>query len=106
MILIPLRNDLPDYSFQIELDGKTYGLRLRLNQRDGSWYFDVRDAEDTVLVAGRRLVIGLPLLRRYTDERLPPGELLAVDSSGANEEAGPADLGARVRLFYRPRTEG
>jgi hypothetical protein len=97
-----VRNDEPHYSYQTDLDGETYGFELRWNTRDSGWYLTIRDAEENVLLAGIRLVVGFPLLRRFRDFRLPPGELEAVDTNTTGQAADPglADLGQRVLLVY------
>ena len=97
---LPTRTDQPHYDFEIDLDGSTYRLEFLWNGRSGTWHFDIFDANGDLLVAGRRVVVGFPLLTRFKDPRLPPGVLLAVDSSGQDAEAGLKDLGARVALIY------
>lgn len=97
---LPTSTDLPNYSFQCDLDGTTYDLALRWGDREECWFFTLSTVDGTVLLAGRRLAVGSPLLRGFRDPRLPPGELMAVDTSGNDLEAGQTDLGARVLLMY------
>jgi hypothetical protein len=41
---IPLRNDVPAYTFQIELEGVTYTLTVSFNARMNRWTMDVADS--------------------------------------------------------------
>lgn len=102
MILeIPIRQEGPHFGFATELDGVSYGLSFRWNDRVGQWVLDVLDGEGTVVVSGIRVVLDTPLLFRYQGRAsIPPGELIAVDSTGGSTEADLEDLGRRVLLYY------
>jgi hypothetical protein len=102
MLVLPTRTDTARYSFETELDGKTFTFEFEWNDRDLGWYMTILDASGVTLLAGRRVVIRAPLTGRYRDSRLPPGHLEAIDTSGADAEAGYGDLGDRVKLCYTP----
>ena len=98
--LIPTKTDLPRYDFEIELEGATYTFSFDWNDRDEGWYLSVFNAAKNPLIQGRRIVIQYPLLDPHRDSQLPPGVLLADDTSGQNIEPGFEDLGGRVKLLY------
>ena len=100
MLVIPLVNNVPHYSLQVELDGATYGLELQWNFREEAWYASLSDAEGEPIAAGVRLVVGFPLFGRCKDSRMPPGVFQAQDTTGGSEDPGFTDLGARVQLYY------
>lgn len=104
-LLLPLRSDSPHFDFQVELEGTTFGFELKWNSRDEAWYLTVRAADDTIVLAGLKLVVRHPLLSRYRRLGLPKGELEAVDTTGKDAEAGLNDLGVRVLLLYTPSTD-
>ena len=104
-ITIPIVPDSPDFDFTVELDGETFALHLQFNERDGAWYVDILTAEDDPIVMGRKVVLDLPLFGRYRDERLPVGQLVAVDTSGLQIEPAYGDLGRRVQLVYTTAAE-
>ncbi len=90
----------PAYDFEVELEGALYRFDLHWNARDGAWFLALYDATENLLVAGRKVVLGANLLGRSADPALPPGALLIVDTSGANEDPRRDDLGARCQLCY------
>ncbi len=98
--VIPTATDLARYSIEVELDKTDFRFDFEWNERAGQWSFTISDAQGVALVSGRRVVLGLPLLNRFRDPRLPPGMLTAVDTSDSNLEPGFADLGDRVLLLY------
>lgn len=98
---LPVRAGAPWHDFTVELDGRPYVLELAWNARAAAWFLHVRDADGGPLLMGLKLVVGLPLLRRFRHEdRLPRGELIAVDTQGAAADPGLDDLGRRVLLLY------
>lgn len=96
---IPTRSDLPRYAETVELAGDQYRLEFSWNTRDARWYVSILTAAGDQIVMGLPIVADFPLLRRFTDTRLPDGELWAWDMSGDGLEPGQYDLGDRVRLF-------
>jgi hypothetical protein len=98
-IEIPIAPSVADQRLQVQLEQETFGLRARWNERVSTWLLDVSD-DVGVVVASVPIVVEAPLLRRYTDRRLPKGELVLVDTTGQGAEPGLADLGARCRLLY------
>lgn len=104
-VTIPLRNDVPVQSLQVELDGRTYGLEVRWNFRAGQWALSIFDAENVTLVANVGITVDYPLGRRVQKDGMPPGVFIAKDTSGEHREAEFADLGQRVQLLYLSRNE-
>lgn len=99
-LVLPIDSEAPSYEFSCTLEGRTYTFDLTWNERSGAWFLSVRDTDGVDLVAGRRVVLGANLLGRSANAALPPGVLLAIDTSGTDTDAGPDDLGARVKLLY------
>lgn len=100
LTLPTLTGGTPHYSFRVSLDGGEYTLELHWNGRLEAWFLDITDVDGTVLESGIRVVVGWPLLARAVNEDMPPGQLVAVDTSGQDAEATLNDLGGRVQLVY------
>ena len=99
-VTIPLRNDLVDFDFQVELDGQTYGFRFLWNFREEKWFGSIFDADGQPIVEGVKAVVDWPWLRRYQDSRMPPGVLQFMDTTGEQADPGLEDLGSRTLLLY------
>lgn len=104
-LTIPLRPDLTDYELTTALDGATYTLRLRWSEREGSWYLDVSSETGDAIALGIKVTLYQELGRRRTASAMPPGALIAVDTSRQDVEPGVSDLGDRVQLIYVPESE-
>ncbi len=71
------------------------------SDRESCWYLDILDQDNNELAMGVRLVVNFPVLRRFTDPRLPAGVLVAADMSCTNTDIeASTDLGSRVLLTY------
>src|SRR5579859_5325596 len=100
--ILPLLTDeaVPHYTFECELDGVTYSFDLAWNDRDGAWYMQIGDAQENLLVGSMRVVLGKIFAGRVQNPALPPGILVAKDTSGAEADPGLEDLGSRVQIVY------
>lgn len=88
------------------LDGKPYRLPLRWSTRESCWTIGVSLDDGTVLIDGTAVRVGYDLLRKHVDARLPPGGLVAIDTSGQDADPGRDDLrNGRVQLVYLTAAE-
>lgn len=92
----------PFVSVKVALDGVTFEVRVRWNERAERWFFSLYDAEERVLAPSRAVVLGFPLLARFVRnrQRLPAGQIVAVDTADTGVEPGLDELGTRVQLIY------
>ena len=103
--IIPIRSDSPHFDLSIDLSGREYRLEFKWSVREASWYIRIYTDTDDHLYSAK-LVVGVPLGHRSVDPRMPPGYLLATDSTGRDleptwsEETQKGDLGRRVVLQY------
>jgi hypothetical protein len=103
MATLPLPTDpeLTHFDLQVVLDGATYTLEFYWNDRDSGWFMDVRTEDGTPIRTSIRVTVGLPLAARARGVKgMPPGALLAVDTSGEGRDPGLGELGSRVQLEY------
>jgi hypothetical protein len=87
------------YTFRVSLEGVNYGFRFYWNTREGAWYFDLNDDAGEAIVSGQKLTADWPWLQNVVDRRAPPGDLVALDTTGGGEPER-ADLGQRIALLY------
>lgn len=105
MIEIPVRTDIGWWSEVVDLGDTLYKLEFAWNTRDERWYMSISLTDGTVLLAGLPIVVDYPLIDRFTNENLPYGALIAVDTSGRGAEPNIDDLGNRVKLIFVPADE-
>lgn len=86
MLQIPIDGNHPDHQFFIDLEGTVYLMHFKLNDRSKRWTMDIKLEDGTLLVAGIPLIVNWPLIRRFKDSRLPPGEFYVVNETGGTEE--------------------
>lgn len=88
------------------LDGASYVLAFQWNQRDGHWTISVADFNGVPIRSGVVLGTGSVVLAGVVDSRRPPGELVVLDATGANDlDPGFDDLGSRFVIVYVTRAE-
>lgn len=97
MILeLPLSSDAAQI-FTTQLGEAKYSFDVRYNDRSGVWTLDLYDASTVLIAASLPMVIGQDLLEPYN---LGIGSLLCVDTTGQGLDAGPDDLGDRVKVYW------
>lgn len=105
--IIPLQQGDPRYQFSTDIGEETYVFRVRWNSRDAAWYFDVLERDETPIVFGVKVVLGVPLGASTIHKLFTGGVFVARDVGSAAAPADPAfdDLGSRVELWYLTRDE-
>jgi hypothetical protein len=74
---IPIISTHCSFTQEVVLEGVTYSLLLRWNEREEVWYMTISDIEGVIILASRKLVAGVCFFRYCTDMALrPPGELM------------------------------
>lgn len=103
--IIPTSQEESNYKQITGLDGRDYELELRWNQRAGRWYLKISTAADGVIQGPTKIVADWPLVYPGKSLPLPPGALLAVDTTGEGRDPGLTELGGRVVLVYMDAAE-
>lgn len=99
-VVIPTDTSLATYVFSVELELIVFGLRFQFNERDQSWFFDILTAEGDPIRQGIKVVTNFPLLSRIARIDRPPGELLAIDTTGEDRRAGLGELGIGQQVVF------
>ena len=106
VLVIPTRSDLDNYKFTIDLEGLTYGFEFHYNGRMQKWVFDLTQEDGTPILQSTPVYVNQLPLQRFQTELKPPGEILFLDTSGANLDPTEDDLGTRVLMMYIESVEG
>lgn len=103
IIELPITSD-PAQTFTAQLGRVKYIFDLKFNSRSGVWTFDLFDASSkTAMLVSIPIVLGVDMLWPYN---LGMGRLIAADTSNRSRDAGPDDLGTRVKVFWYSIEEG
>lgn len=97
--IIPTTSKVGAFSQTVELSGETFRLDFRFNTRDGRWFIDIFDDEDTEIRRGVKVLTNWTMLRAWTDGGRPPGDL-QVFRSDTDDDLGEDELGELIELFY------
>lgn len=101
--------EAPSYKEEVTLDGRPYLLSFHWNTRGEYWSMAIADRDEVMLLSGIRLVMLFPLIHyRHVDSRLPPGELIVMDTSANTiyQEPGRYDFSNnRCSLYYVSENE-
>ncbi len=101
---LPVRSDLPSYTFQQDFEGTLFELEFNWNSRGEFWVMDINDSESNPILTGLRVVTDFSLTKYNQVDGLPPGQFIAYDTAGFNKDPGIDDFGNRVILVYREST--
>lgn len=105
-VSLPCRTDGdPNYDMTIPLDGVTYVITVRWNDREASWYLDIADEQAVPILLGLKVLPNVALGAKCRDVRKPPGLLIATSSTDDQSPPGFEELGGRVELIYWPLEE-
>ena len=87
-------------AFGAILNDIEYQFRLQWLDRVKYWSLQVIDARKEGVVEGQRVVAGTDMLQPYNDRRLPPGQLICVDTQNVWADPGRDDFVSRPFLRY------
>jgi hypothetical protein len=94
--LIPSRNN---YTLVVPIDGTSYLFdNIHWNAFEESWYLDLREQDETPILSGIKLVLGVRLGRASTHPFFQAHMLHLSDTSGQQKDPGFDDLDDRVQL--------
>lgn len=106
LLLIPTFPSTPHQSMRVTLDGVTYEIHHRWNHRASLWLLDLYDAARNPLALGRPVVVDAYLIRQFHHiAGVPPGELVAFDTTEREIDPRFDDYGTRVELYYFDKAE-
>lgn len=98
---IPTIPGVPFFSQRSTLDGIDYEIVMQWNARSGRWGFSLYTDGGAPIVQGVSVVTGWDLLSGVVrSDGVPPGMIVALDSSQANADATLSTLGVSVDLWY------
>lgn len=102
---LPVRADLPAYTFKQELEGGVFTFEFRYNERFVAWIMDISDEQGVPIILGTPVLTDVDILSRFISEELPLGQFICIDESGAQRNPDRDNFGGEVKLLYLESTE-
>jgi hypothetical protein len=97
MLEIPFTSDASQL-FETDIAGRRLAFTAMFNDRSGVWTLGIADAvTNELIVDSLPIVLGQDLLEPYN---LEIGTLIAIDHSNTVNDAGPDDLGTRLKVWW------
>jgi hypothetical protein len=94
----PVPKNLPDITMALTLSQAEYQIGIRWNMR-GGWFININDAAGGPITGQAAMVLGVDFFQGVRhDDRVPPGQLMLVDTTGQDLEAGFLDLASGPTL--------
>ncbi|MCC6811354.1 MAG: hypothetical protein IT381_28250 [Deltaproteobacteria bacterium] len=98
--ILQLNSDHEYQEAEFQLDGETFRLLSRYNERVDSWFLSLYDAEGNAIHTGRRVTVGNLMFPWLVSADRPSGQLIAIDSEDEDVDPGRDELGTRVVVYY------
>jgi hypothetical protein len=100
--IIPLIPSEPYYNFDTVLDDVQFFFTVRWNSKDAAWYLDMYDADNALMFAGEKLVLGTYIGRKSAHPWFNVNVLACIDTTTSELDAGLDEMGFRVLLQHYP----
>lgn len=97
---VPLRNDLPNYKFKVNLSNTIYSLQLRYNPRMSRWIMDINDSQNNPILSGVVLKIQTNLTGQYVTLPLPAGSFICLDNTQQGNQPTQFSFGLTHSMYY------
>jgi hypothetical protein len=100
VIEIPVTNQYPAYSFQVELEGVLYLLDFHYNSRMERWIMSIYSESNDPVLMGIPLLTGWSHIGSFQTSLKPPGEFLCIDEGSLGRNPDRENFGVDVKLVY------
>lgn len=100
ILTFPMRNDLPQYSFNITLSGTIFQAQILYNGRMDRWIMNINDSAGNQILSGIPVLIERDLTAQYATLTIPEGTFVAIDNSGQDTQATRFSFGLDHTLYY------
>jgi len=95
VIEMPVRADLPAFTFKQDLEGTVFTFDFRFNVRFNNWIMDISDEQGNPIILGTPVQTDVDILSRFIFDGLPPGQFVVIDETGAQRNPDRENFGWR-----------
>lgn len=102
---IPFKTSINNYRLSISITNDVFLFDVRWNAFDEAWYFDLRQEDETLILGGIKIVLGMSIGRTCNHAFFKSNILQVIDTTDSKLDAGYDDLGARIQMVLTSSTE-
>lgn len=102
--IIPIK-DNPNHTLLIELDSKIYKLGFKYNTVGLFWTMDIYTEDETLLLAGIKIVPNYALLFSHINANLPDGDFICEVSDINSRIIRDSFSSGKAKLLYLTQNE-
>ena len=101
MELLPINSNNTHYDFRIEVVDIPLLIRIDYNTRAATWYMEIYDEFEELLMGSRALVIGYNIFNNINIESLPDVKMLTINFYDTYKDPTITSLGNDVLITFR-----
>jgi len=100
MIKLPINANNTHYEFTTTVDEIVLNIRIDYNTRAETWYIEIYDEFETLLLGSRALLLGYNIFNNKDLSDLPDGILFTINFLSENTDATLTSLGEDVFVMF------
>ena len=100
MIKLPINSNNTHYEFNTTVDDIVLNIRIDYNTRAATWYMEIYDEFENLLLGSKALVLGYNVFNNKDLTNLPDGILFVINFLNENTDATLTTLGQDVFVMY------
>lgn len=97
--------DIASFSEEVILEELPYVFRFTFNDRKQYWTMSILTRDRKILVAGIKLVLNYDLFDQFPGNNLPPGQLLAIDTTDSRVKINRTNILDVMKIVYFEKEE-
>jgi len=104
MKVLPINSVNTHYEFTTTIADIVLNIRIDYNTRAATWYIEIYDEFDTLLVGSKALVVGYNIFNNVDLEGLPVGALFTLNLLDEYVDPTVDNLGTDVLIVFKEAT--
>jgi len=97
---LPINSNDTHYEFTTTIDDIVLNIRIDYSTRAATWYIEIYDEFENILLGSRALVLGYNIFNNKDLSNLPDGVMFTINFLSENVDATLTSLGEDVFIMY------
>ena len=100
MKILPIDSKNTHYTFRTTIDDIPLVIRIDYNSRAATWYMEIYDELESLLMGSRALVVGYNIFKNVDTENLPNGDIIVMNFLSTYTDPTLTSLGEDVKIIF------